>query len=146
MEVSDVQISATLKEALTCYLGLVSRIQSQRDAKLPLKGKNAQTDDDLSDQEGFEMRIAASEICLEYVEKIAAGICHWSSDEFDDDERESQDGLYEVNSTFNLDSLLPGEDEQAYLDIISGKWIEPTSQFSAGPSGTQNHEEVWSLG
>jgi hypothetical protein len=36
-----------------------------------------------------------------------------------------------------LDSLIPkttDETEEAFLDIFSGKWIESSSQFAAGPS------------
>lgn len=134
MEVTDEQLADVFKGALTCYLGILSRASTIRDTNLPKHGKSPQTNSDISVDQEFRTRVAATEICLQYTQNLAASVCHWASEPLDDDQRLDN----EVDSTLKLESLIPDLDEDLLLDIFSGKWVEPETPFSAGPSGSGN--------
>ena len=136
-------IKDALNEAFTCYLGILSRVHSLHDTKLPCKGKSVQTESDISAEKGFRSRIAAAELCLKYIPDIAANIFHWSS-EWEPSFR-SQGDLEdtEIDSTAQLDSVstfgsfLPDFDEEELIDIFSGRLIVPITPFSPESSGTK---------
>lgn len=140
MEVTDEQLTFALKEALTCYLGILSRANVFRDTNLPQRGKGLQTTSDISVEHEFRTRVAATELCLQYTQDIAASVCHWASEPLDelDDELDNQLFDNEVDPTSKLESFIPDLDEDLLLDIFSGKWVEPVTPFSAGPSGSQD--------
>ncbi|KAF4637266.1 hypothetical protein G7Y89_g815 [Cudoniella acicularis] len=136
MDVTDAQLTAVVQEAFTCYLGLLSHTQTLHEVRG--KGKAVETTVDLSTQQSFQARITAAEACLQHTERIARSIQQWASEPPEEVEGGVTLEGADPASMFNFfDSFLQDEDEQPYLDIFTGKWIWPTTLYSAGPSGTQ---------
>ncbi|TVY84786.1 putative E3 ubiquitin-protein ligase ariadne-2 [Lachnellula suecica] len=135
MDITNSQFATALRETFTCYLGFLSHTQSLRETKLPRQGKGIETTDDLASQRYFQTRVAVAEICLQYIERIASSVQDWAQDT---PEEATEDclTLEEVqNDSPQID--FAGFNDRPFIDIFSGKLIEPETPFSAGPSGAQ---------
>ncbi|KAH6684072.1 hypothetical protein B0J14DRAFT_663772 [Halenospora varia] len=137
MDVTSEQFTTALQEAFTCYLTFLSRTQSQHEAEG--KGKGVETTADLSSQVFFQTRVAVAEACLQFAEKITTSVQEWAAEPPDElEEGHTLQSLPNFDPMFKFESFLQDQDDQPFLDIFSGKWIEPVTPFSAGPSGTQD--------
>jgi hypothetical protein len=141
MDIADPLFPTAVREAFTCYLAFLSHTQATREARLPRQGKGVETTDDISSQEHFQTRVAVTELCLQYTERIASSVQIWADDPPEDSNEEgiTLEGIEDENSEWDFEGFAP--DGQPFLDIFSGKWLEPITPFSAGPSGTQGNEE-----
>jgi hypothetical protein len=74
MDINDQQVITILREALTCYLSILGRVKSLREARLPSQGKAVETKTDLSIEQDYQQRIVATELCLRYTSDIAVTI------------------------------------------------------------------------
>ncbi|KUJ19930.1 uncharacterized protein LY89DRAFT_466426 [Mollisia scopiformis] len=131
MDFTESELSISLQEALTYYLAFLSHTQKLRESKLPRQGKGVETTDDISSQRDHQVRVAASETCLQYTGRIARRVRRWQSDP----EEPSNDD--NANVEVDVEALRPFLDEvteDSFVDPFSGKWIEPTNASSAGPS------------
>lgn len=141
MDTADPLLPTAVREAFTCYLAFLSHTQATREARLPRQGKGVETTVDISSQEHFQTRVAIAELCLQYTERIASSVQIWAEDPPEDSDEEviRLEGIEDENSKWDFEGFAP--DGQPFLDIFSGKWLEPATPFSAGPSGTQGNEE-----
>jgi hypothetical protein len=132
MEITESQLSIVLQEALTCFLAFLSHTQKLRESKLPRQGKGIETTADVSSQNYYESRVAATETCLQFTGKIAKSVRRWIkySTNGSDDEVTAEPEVMSFRAS------LPDGYEASFLDIFSGSWISPTTPFSAGPSGS----------
>jgi hypothetical protein len=140
MDIADPLFPIAVREAFTCYLAFLSHTQVTREAKLPRRGKDVETTDDISSQEHFQSRVAVTELCLQYTERIASSVQIWANGPPEDFNKEgiTLEGIEDESSDWDFEGFAP--DGQPFLDIFSGKWLEPITPFSAGPSGTQGNE------
>jgi hypothetical protein len=132
MDFPELDFTTTLREAFTCYLKFLSHTRTVDEAKLPRQGKGAETTRDLTSQQYFQTRVAATEICLQYTGRIAFIVNTWAQDPPEDVGEEEGTTLIEDEEP-QLEHFM--FDDQPFLDVFSGKWIEPMTSFSAGPSG-----------
>ncbi|EHL02854.1 hypothetical protein M7I_1117 [Glarea lozoyensis 74030] len=151
MNLDDEQIGKTLGEALTCYLSILGRVKNFREARLPIQGKAVETSSDILLEQDYEQRVAATELCLRFTPDIATNVCYWASesdsvDELqDDNDEESMADVGNTQILTVLDHLIPKDEEgteQVFVDIFSGKWIEPHPEFTPGPSNAGNLMEA----
>jgi hypothetical protein len=141
MDVTDSDLTTALQEAFTCYLAYLSHTQKARESALPRQGKGVETAADLSTQQYFQTRVAATELCLQYTEKIARRVWRWTADPHEDVTMEGLSGeaIPTVeHSALDFKLALPDNLEDPFLDVFSGNWIKPITPFSAGPSGSTN--------
>jgi len=141
MDISDPLFPTAVREAFTCYLAFLSHTQTTREAKLPRQGKGAATSEDISTQEHFQTRVAVTELCLRYTDRIASSVQIWADDPPEDSNEEviTPEETEDANSQWDFEELVL--DGQPFLDIFSGKWLDPITPFSAGPSGTQRNDD-----
>jgi hypothetical protein len=144
MDITDEHLNLALQEALTRYLTILDRSQKERESNLPCQGKGVETTLDVSTEEFFQIRIAAIEYCLQYTDRIANDVRKWMVEkilgEKDEPQTEVEEEISRGLGLLRLDPL-PVLDEEPFLDIFSGKWIQPVTPFSAGPSGNREVEE-----
>jgi hypothetical protein len=133
-EITESQLITALQEAFTCYLTYLSHSQRCRESKLPRQGKGIETTSDLSTQQNFLSRVAATETCLQYARKIARNVKRWNSNPFDQAREESITGRFP--EAVSLEAFLEDLEgnHKPYLDIFSGSWVNPITSYSAGPS------------
>lgn len=136
MEVTESQLSIVLQEAFTCFLAFLAHTQKLHESRLPRQGKGIETTSDVSDRNLYESRTAATEMCLKYTTKIARSVRRWNKCQ----DHGSDDGGTVEADVVNFNSLLPDGYESSFLDTLSGAWISPITQFSAGPSGGNTEE------
>lgn len=131
MDFTESELSISIQEAHTFYLAFLSHSQKLRESKLPRQGKGVETTDDISTQREHQIRVAASETCLQYTGRIARRIKRWQNSP---DEPSNED---DANVEVDVEALRPfldGIAEDCFLDPFSGKLIESTNASSAGPS------------
>lgn len=132
MEITEVQLSTVLQEALTCFLAFLSHTQKLREAGLPRQGKGVETTADVSTYDIYKSKVAGTETCLQYSGKIARNVRRWSSRP----PRGSEDEEAGQTEVVSFNAALSEEIETSFMDVFSGNWVSPVASFSAGPSGS----------
>lgn len=140
MEIADPLFPTAVREAFTCYLGFLTHIKTVREATLPRQGKGVETTDDLSLQQDLQARVAITELCLQYTDRIASDVQVWADEP--PDNSHDEDITSELREDEEPEWDFEGVDGQPFLDFFSGKWLEPITPFSPGPSGTQGGEPI----
>lgn len=129
MELTEEQLTTVLQEAFTCYLAFLAHCQRVRESSLPHSGKGVETSSDVSSQQDFQNRVAGTETCLQYTDKIARRVLRWSDDP---EYFQGDDAPLIEPQVQRFEAFL--EDEAPFLDHFTGAWIQPKTPFSAGPS------------
>ncbi|KAG9235390.1 hypothetical protein BJ875DRAFT_422137 [Amylocarpus encephaloides] len=136
MNIDEEQVAVALSEALTCYLGVLTRLDALRQARIPSKGKSAETTADISVEQDYRSRIAITELCLRFTMDIATDVFHWASEPLEDSDDSREIDITRANLFSKLESVTPDQPDELLIDIFSGKPIEILTPYSAGPSGT----------
>ncbi|KAI9727445.1 MAG: hypothetical protein M1834_008389 [Cirrosporium novae-zelandiae] len=122
------KVSDIFSTALTQYHHVIIQEQQQFEASLPRNGKNRLQDADIDYENDLRVRAEVIETALSYIDKISS----------------QTDSLTNLFSDLrqNSHSIPPSkvghqitvEDNEPFIDPISGIWISPNTPFSAGPS------------
>jgi hypothetical protein len=150
--IEDSVITSVLEAALTGHLSLLQLHQSFHDESQPRRGKGVETRVDIARMNYYNQRTAAAETCLAHVDRIASQVKRWAkAGEHGTNTDGKEIELIEVEDTpatgnasqpsildFKSLSSWQYEDDEPFLNPISGQWITPTTSRSAGPSGTQD--------
>ncbi|CZR59200.1 uncharacterized protein PAC_09092 [Phialocephala subalpina] len=132
MEITESNLSTSLQEAFTCYLAFLNHSQKLRESKLPRQGKGVETTADVSTQQHYQIRVAASETCLQYTGRIARRVYRWHNDPEEPGNDDS------ANVEVDVETLRTFLDEAPeFVDPFSGKWIQ-TNACSAGSHPTND--------
>ena len=146
MDITDEHLTVALQEALTRHLAFLHHSQNERESKLPHQGKGIETTIDVTTEEYFQTRIAATESFLQYTDRIARDVRRWMIEKLlgEGDIETEEKAEEEISRYFGQLKLGPTAvvDEEPFLDIFSGKWIQPVTPFSAGPSGDRSAEKA----
>lgn len=129
MDLNEEQLITVLQEAFTCYLAFLAHCQRARESSLPHSGKGVETSSDVSSQQYYRIRVAGTETCLQYTDKIARRVLRWSDDP---DYYQGDDAPLIEPQAQQFEAFF--EDEAPFLDHFTGAWIQPNNPFSAGPS------------
>jgi len=145
MALSQKHIATVLNEAFTRYVAFLTASRQLHEESLPRLGKGIETTVDLTWEQSFRERLGAAELCLQQSERIARDVGKWANEPVSD-EVELQTTVKDFNPVPTVEQLedvwslgAKFEDDEPFVDIFSGALIQPTTKYSAGPSGTQNH-------
>jgi hypothetical protein len=148
-------VTSVLTGALTGYLRLLSLEQNLLESLQPRKGKSVETPSDLARTEYYLARTAATESCLQLVERITPIVNRWIAGGGTVDDGRAAEGevidggvgdkyvIYLNGETlptpeFNFGVMWSEEeDEEPYIDPWTAQWITPVTSKTAGPSNTQ---------
>jgi hypothetical protein len=158
-DIDDTVVISVLTNALTGYLKLLSLEQNLHESSQPRQGKGVETHSDLARTQYYHARTMAAESCQQLVERITLNVRRWINGREDVDNVRAESvesvgggGRDEIRTDLNRDILsIPGfnftdvrpeeEDEEPYINPMTGQWITPVSSKSAGPSRTQGQDE-----
>jgi hypothetical protein len=144
MALSQKHIATVLHEAFTQYVAFLTASRQRHEESLPRLGKGVETTVDLTWEQSFRERLGAAELCLQQSERIARDVGKWANEPALDEVEQKNpvknlSAFPAVEQLEEIWSLGPKfEDDEPFLDIFSGALIQPTTKYSAGPSGTQN--------
>lgn len=130
--------------------------QELHESSQPRRGKGVQTDTDLARTEYFRARTVTTGFCLHFVGQIAENVKRWATGEAEvkdvgrgkEKEKKVDFGirdqdLIDFNENIPLspdDCFKPvweDEDDEPYINPMTGQWITPVTSKSAGPSNSQ---------
>ena len=153
-DIEDSVVASVLTDALTRYMRYLEVEQELHESSQLRQGKGVETSTDLARTEYFHRKTVATESCLLVVGQITENVRRWvTGGEVVKDvghrkekqvEFGSQDeSLIDLNGEL---TSLPGrgfqttredEDEEPYINPMTGQWITPATSRSAGPSNNQ---------
>ncbi|RDW71672.1 hypothetical protein BP5796_07706 [Coleophoma crateriformis] len=143
--ITDNALSSTLQNALILYSNFLQYMQQKRESSLPRHGKEVETTIDVSTEQGLQSQVEASKICLQLQARIVDSVRKWMVSDVigggDSAEREECE-IPELDADVrkvphDFAEYMEMAKEQTFIDPFSGKLIEPTTPFSAGPSQSQ---------
>jgi hypothetical protein len=154
--IEDTVVTSVLTDALSRYMRYLEVEQELHESSQPRQGKGVQTDTDLARAEYFRARTVTTESCLQFVGRIAENVKRWATGEEEvkdvgrgkEKEKEVNFGLRDENLIdfngeipFSLDDYFKpvweDEDDEPYINPMTGQWITPVTSKSAGPSNTR---------
>lgn len=153
---STPHLTIVLHAALTSYLSTIHANQASREAGLPRQGKDIETAEGFEERREAEERVAAAQILLDWEEQIVRNVENWviGREEadlgragHDSNQGEATIGEGLLNRTVSVRQI-EVEEEEPYVDILTGKWIFPKTANTAGPSNcpltptTDGYEEI----
>jgi len=157
--IEDTVVTSVLTDALSRYMRYLEVEQELHESSQPRRGKGVQTDTDLARTEYFRARTVATGFCLHFVGQIADNVKRWATGEEVKDvgrgkEKEKKvdfgirnEDLIDFNEKTPLsldDCFKPvweDEDDEPYINPMTGQWITPVTSKSAGPSNPQRMYE-----
>ncbi|RDW66552.1 hypothetical protein BP6252_10187 [Coleophoma cylindrospora] len=151
--ITDTALSSTLKNALILYSNFLQYIQQKRESSLPRHGKEVETTIDVSTEQGLQSQVEASKICLQLQARIVDSVRKWMVSDVigEGDAAERQEcEIPELDADVgkvphDFAEYMEMAKEQTFIDPFSGKLVEPTTPFSAGPSRSQESRTPASL-
>ncbi len=161
--IEDAIVTSVLTDALSRYMRYLEVEQELHESSQPRRGKGVQTGTDLARIEYFRARTVTTGIFLQFVGQIVENVKRWVTGEEEvkdvgrGKEREKKadfgirvEDLIDLNEKTPLsldDCFKPvweDEDDEPYINPMTGQWITPVTSKSAGPSNTQRmYETAW---
>jgi hypothetical protein len=154
--IEDTVVTSVLTDALSRYMRYLEVEQELHESSQPRRGKGVQTDTDLARTEYFRARTVTTGFCLHFVGQIAENVKRWATGEAEvkdvgrGKEKEKKvdfgirdEDLIDFNKNIPLspdDCFKPvweDEDDEPYINPMTGQWITPVTSKSAGPSNSQ---------
>ena len=154
--IEDTVVTSVLTDALSRYMRYLEVEQELHESSQPRRGKGVQTDTDLARTEYFRARTVTTGFCLHFVGQIAENVKRWATGEAEvkdvgrGKEKEKKvdfgirdEDLIDFNKNIPLspdDCFKPvweDEDDEPYINPMTGQWITPVTSKSAGPSNPQ---------
>jgi hypothetical protein len=141
MEATDEEVASVLTEALNGHLKIIELEQKLHERSQPRQGKGVETQMDVARSQYFQARTLVTETCLQFVGRIASSVRAWAAGEPEKVEEKveekvtMEDLLNLVSPSVRHFGLLEEEDDEPFLNPMTGQWIQPiNSSRSAGPS------------
>ncbi|KAE8448990.1 hypothetical protein EG329_008578 [Mollisiaceae sp. DMI_Dod_QoI] len=148
--IEDTVVTSVLTDALRRYMRYLELEQELHESSQPRRGKDVQTDTDFTRADYFRARTVTAESCLQVVGRIAENVKRWTTGEEEvkdvsrgeeKEEKEVDFGVRDENlidfNEENLFSVWEDEDDEPYINPITGQLITPVTSKSAGPSNTR---------
>lgn len=121
-------LASTIYTALLRYQKALHKSKRRTEATFPCNGKGKASATDLTRDHAFQIELKAVEFYLPFVDRITTEAQKWAAEPPKDP---YEDVLCHYVDDFKL------EDDQPYINPISGQLITPVTPFTPGPSGTQ---------
>ena len=153
--IEDTVVTSVLTDALSRYMRYLEVEQELHESSQPRRGKGVQTDTDLARTEYFRARTVTTGFCLHFVGQIAENVKRWVTGEEEvkdvgrgKEEKKVDFGIrdedlidFNEKSPFSPDDCFKpvweDEDDEPYINPMTGQWITPVTSKSAGPSNPQ---------
>ena len=153
--IEDTVVTSVLTDALSRYMRYLEVEQELHESSQPRRGKGVQTDTDLARTEYFRARTVTTGFCLHFVGQIAENVKRWGTGEEEvkdvgrgKEEKKVDFGIrdedlidFNEKSPFSPDDCFKpvweDEDDEPYINPMTGQWITPVTSKSAGPSNPQ---------
>ena len=153
--IEDTVVTSVLTDALSRYMRYLEVEQELHESSQPRRGKGVQTDTDLARTEYFRARTVTTGFCLHFVGQIAENVKRWATGEEEvkdvgrgKEEKKVDFGIrdedlidFNEKSPFSPDDCFKpvweDEDDEPYINPMTGQWITPVTSKSAGPSNPQ---------
>lgn len=138
MEVTDEEVTSVLTEALTGYLKIIELEQKLHESSQPGQGKSVETQTDVARIQYFQSRTLVTETCLRFAARIAPVVRKWVGGSEEEENKAQMEDLLDL-----LDLGRPSikcyvscleEDDEPFVNPMTGQWIQPITSRSAGPS------------
>lgn len=160
--IEDTVVTSVLTDALSRYMRYLEVEQELHESSQPRRGKGVQTDTDLARTDYFRARTVTTGFCLHFVGQIAENVKRWATGEEEvkdvgrgkEKEKEKKvefgirdEDLIDFNEEipfFPDNCFKPvweDEDDEPYINPMTGQWITPVTSKSAGPSNPQRMYE-----
>jgi len=153
--IEDTVVTSVLTDALSRYMRYLEVEQELHESSQPRRGKGVQTDTDLARTEYFRARTVTTGFCLHFVGQIAENVKRWATGEEEvkdvgrgKEEKKVDFGIrdedlidFNEKGPFSPDDCFKpvweDEDDEPYINPMTGQWITPVTSKSAGPSNPQ---------
>ena len=153
--IEDTVVTSVLTDALSRYMRYLEVEQELHESSQPRRGMGVQTDTDLARTEYFRARTVTTGFCLHFVGQIAENVKRWATGEEEvkdvgrgKEEKKVDFGIrdedlidFNEKSPFSPDDCFKpvweDEDDEPYINPMTGQWITPVTSKSAGPSNPQ---------
>ena len=154
--IEDTVVTSVLTDALSRYMRYLEVEQELHESSQPRRGKGVQTDTDLARTEYFRARTVTTGFCLHFVGQIAENVKRWATGEAEvkdvgrgkEKEKKVDFGIrdedlidFNEKGPFSPDDCFKpvweDEDDEPYINPMTGQWITPVTSKSAGPSNPQ---------
>jgi len=135
MEVTEEEVTFVLTEAFAGYLKIIELEQKLHESSQPRQGKSIETQTDVARILSFQSRTLVTETCLRFAPRIAPIVRKWAGGSEEEENGAQMEELIDLGRPL-IKCYVPSleEDDEPFVNPMTGQWIQPITSRSAGPS------------